>query len=216
MEKGKERPRRAEDRHRVHLGVTYRAASEFIREYAENLSSGGLFIRGGSALRVGDEVGVTLELPGFGEYELGAKVAHAIDAEEACEHARSSGVGLRITSSPDGFDDALAAYLERLQQRADAMVFAEDDAFGLLIAAAGYQVKPAPDAGELAGAASDCAVPVIGVVVGSGRREEFSRATIAAGLGDIAISMDAPDDVDRVLVALDRGLSSSAGMLAGR
>jgi hypothetical protein len=177
-----------------------------VREYAENLSRGGLFVRGGRGLVVGDGVDVTLELPGVGEFELRAKVAHAIDAAAAESHARRSGVGLRIVQSPEGFDAAMADYLSRLQQRADAMVFAHDDGFGLLLAAAGYQVKPAPEATDLAEAASDCAVPVIGIVVPSHQREEFSRASVAAGLGDIAISMDAPGDVDRVLVALDRGL----------
>ena len=157
-------------------------------------------------MSLGEHIAITLELPGFGEYELVGEVAHTIDESAAQEHARSSGVGVRIIEAPDGFDDALAEYMERLQQRGDVMVFADDDAFGLLIAAAGYQVKPAPAPGDLKCAAGDCAVPVIGVVVASGRRAEFSRATIAAGLGDIAISMDEANDVDRVLVALDRGL----------
>lgn len=190
----------------MHLEVRYETAREFVREYAENLSRGGLFIRGGDSLEVGDEVEVTVELPGYGRHDLVVVVAHSIDAGEARAHARHSGVGAEITAAPDGFGDALTAYLDRLQQRADAMVFADDEGFGLLIAAAGYQVKPAPQSADFAGAAGDCAVPVIGVVVAGARRDEFSEATRAAGLGDIAISMDAADDVDRVLVALDRGL----------
>jgi hypothetical protein len=101
----------------VHLSVRYEVAAEFRREYADNLSRGGLFIRGGSGLARRREVDVAIELPGLGEFHVQAEVMHVIGADEAAELGRTAGAGLSIAHAPDGFQAALAQYLERLGRR---------------------------------------------------------------------------------------------------
>lgn len=198
--------RRRAARYRVHLSVRYETAVEFIREYAENLSKGGLFIRGARGLGRRRDLEVELELPGLGAYQLRAEVVHVITPEMAAEHGRAAGAGLAIREAPDGFDEALTTYLHRLERRADALVLAMGEPATRLLVAAGYQVAAvaSPEALDSTVAAQGGEARLVGVVVPEAEVDPYRLA--AADNAELVVAMDEPRQLDEVLVQLDRRL----------
>jgi Tfp pilus assembly protein PilZ len=198
--------RRRAARYRVHLSVRYETAADFVREYAENLSKGGLFIRGARGLTRHRDVMVELELPGFGAYQVRAEVVHVITPEMAAEHGRAAGAGLAIRETPEGFEEALTNYLHRLERRADSLVLAAAGPAGRLLVAAGYQVTPvaSPDSlgDTLAATSSDARL--VGVVVPGAEVDPYRHA--AAHNAELVVAMDEPRQIDEVLVQLDARL----------
>ncbi len=200
------KPKRTKARHRVHLRV--RSEGGTLPEVAENLSRSGLFVRD-RQLKVGDNVVATLELPGFGSHVLNTRVAHVIDEVLAAKHSRSPGSGLQIVSTAKDYDEAIDGYLDRLEHRGDAMVLVQDDTFSLLLAATGFQVTPAPQPDDLVRVVRSSRVPVVAVVVARSQREAFKAAAAVADLDGIVVAMDRADELDRVLVRLDKGVLTS-------
>lgn len=170
----------------MHLSVRYETAADFVREYAENLGRGGLFIARARGLTRHRAVMVEIELPGFGAYQVHAEVIHVGDA----------GAGLAIREAPDGFAEALASYLDRLARRAEALVLAAGPAVTLL-GAAGYQVAEVVSPGALAAGPRPLGVVVPGAEVDAYRQ--------AAG-GALVVAMDQPRQLDDVLLQLDQRL----------
>src|SRR4051812_34914647 len=105
---------RRHPRFAVHLAVKYATAAEFVADYIENLSAGGLFIAGAQHLKLHDLVDVVLDLPGHGQWRVVGKAVFLLDPETARRAGRKPGVGLEIVTKPPGFDDALVGYLFRL------------------------------------------------------------------------------------------------------
>jgi len=198
------RDERKQTRHDVHLAVRYQTAHEFVQEYAENLSQGGLFIRGADSLQPLAEVEVEIVLPGFGQFVVTAEVAHILGGEMAARCGRDPGAGLAITRAPAGFQDALTGYLHRLGRRADATVLTTVAEAGEKIAAAGYSVVPAPEAPELPGWIVRAEQPVVGVVVAAGEVLDYRRVAAAAGAGEIVHAAD--EGVEALLARLDAEL----------
>jgi hypothetical protein len=198
--------RRRAARYRVHLSVRYETAADFVREYAENLSKGGLFIRRARGLNRHRDVIVELDLPGFGSFQVRAEVVHVITAEMAAEHGRAAGAGLAIRETPDGFEDALSSYLHRLGRRADSLVLAAEEPCARLLVAAGYQVAPvaSPEALGETLAAQDHETPLVGVVVPGAEVDPYRIA--AADNAELVVAMDEPREIDEVLVQLDARL----------
>jgi len=198
--------RRRAARYRVHLSVRYETAADFVREYAENLSKGGLFIRRARGLSRHRDVMVELELPGFGAYQVRAEVVHVITPEMAAEHGRAAGAGLAIRETPDGFEDALANYLIRLGRRADSLVLAAAEPAARLLVAAGYQVVAvsSPDSLGDALAAQTADARLVGVVVPGAEVDPYRLA--AADNAELVVAMDEPRQIDEVLVQLDARL----------
>lgn len=198
--------RRRAARYRVHLSVRYETAADFVREYAENLSRGGLFIRGARGMSRHGEVVVEIELPGLGAWQVRAEVVHVITPEMAAEHGRAAGAGLAIREPPDGFEEALSSYLERLTRRADSLVLAGAEPAGRLLVAAGYQVAAvaSPEAiDDLLGAEGDQARPV-GLVVPAAALDAYRAA--AGERVPLVVAMDDARQLDEVLVQLDARL----------
>jgi Tfp pilus assembly protein PilZ len=74
---------RLQTRYRVHLSVRFETALDFVTEYAENLSRGGLFVRGAHHLELNREVPIQMEVD-----VLGVVVSHSSEME----YARAGGV----------------------------------------------------------------------------------------------------------------------------
>jgi hypothetical protein len=193
----------------VHVSVRYEAATDFVREYAENLSRGGLFIRGARALGRHRDVEVEIELPGYGVYQVRAEVVHLLDAASAAEQGRAPGAGLAIRDAPAGFAEALSGYLVRLERRADSRVLVADDEAARLLAAAGYGVDRVESPAVL-GACMDAAgaggAVLIGVVVPQGQADSFRRAARDSQAAALVVPMDGARQIDDVLLQLDRRL----------
>jgi PilZ domain len=193
-------------RYRVFLSVRYEVAADFVREFAENLSRGGMFIRGARGLSRRRAVVVEIELPGYGSYEVHAEVAHVISDERAREHGRSAGAGLSIVETPDGFDEALSGYLMRLSRRGDSIVLAAEEEVARLLHAAGYQVRAVSSPERLGALIDGCELPLIGVVVPDVRLAEFTAAAQGTTAAELLVPIEAERRIDDVLVRLDRRL----------
>ncbi len=190
-------------RHRVKLSVRFGVASEFVQEYAENLSQGGLFVAGAQHLAPLSTATVELELPGAGTFKLTCEVAHVLTPDIAERMGRSPGAGMAIRRAPKGFMEAVQSYLQRLGRRADATVIVLDDAHRTMIHDAGYQTVAAPPADQLAAAIVHLDATVVAVVVPRSREQAYLHAAAAAGAGDIVIRMDSAAELGDVLRRID-------------
>jgi uncharacterized protein (TIGR02266 family) len=198
---------RRSERYRVALKVRYSTARDFVIEYAENLSEGGLFVRGAQRLDKGDAVTVELELPGFETFQVGAVVAHTLSAEDAAERSRRPGAGLRITEGPDGFEEALHAYLMRLGRRRDNIILVENPQFGALLSEAGYHVRKAPPPDGLHAAISEADMDVLAVVVPRSRQGEYGESAMSMGAPEVVRAVDFEEELDSLLADLDEELT---------
>ena len=187
---------RRHERHSTVMAVSFASADEFVAEYAENLSVGGLFLRGGHKLEPLSKVTVKMTLPGFGDFTVIAKVAHILDEATAERFGREAGAGLQLIEVPDGFDDALVGYLGRLGKRRDCLVLVSEENTKKFIKDAGYRVEtsslsiiPTQVVGE---------TPILALIVAKGAAAMY-RAAIAISPQKIPVI---GCDIDRHSVAL--------------
>ncbi len=200
---------RQNERHPVNLSVRYSTARDFVVDYAENLSTGGLFVRGAHVLARGQEVDIEIALPGFGSFGVEARVAHVLSPEDARDHDRNPGAGFSITRSPPGFIEALRTYLLRLGQRRDHVVMVSDESIAQLLEASGYQVRPLPLADLLSEAVARSKAPVVGVVVPSALETEYADQAAQMGAPELILAFEDPRDIDQLLEQLDAELFRS-------
>lgn len=193
-------------RYRVHLSVRYSTAREFVQEYAENLSSGGLFITGAYALEPLQQVTVRIELPGYGEFEVKAEVVHIIPPDKATEYKRPAGAGLAIVEAPMGFDQILKSYLWRLGSRKDHTIMISDEPVGILLSATGYRVKRVPAPDEVIPQITESEKPVIGILVPSTDISTYARALNGSGVDRLLHAIDGFANIDQMLARLDEEL----------
>lgn len=135
--------KRRHERFGVRLLVSYAKAEEFVSDYVENLSAGGLFLAGAHDLPLNAETDVKVDLPGQGSWTVRARVTFLIDEAAALFAGRRPGAGMEVIEKPAGYDDALLGYLLRLGRRREhAVMVAPDNIGAQLIADAGYRVIP--------------------------------------------------------------------------
>lgn len=180
------------------------AAAEYVKQYAENLSTGGLFVAGASDVPVGEVVGVEVDLPGFGQFTVEAEAAHVLTQAQALAAGRQPGTGFKIVSGPRGFQKALGAYLERLGKRQDVAVLVASDGIGRVLRTAGYDVRPAPNTSEILGAVDASDKPIAGVVVPASMVAMYEQALAGAMMDDLVLGMGGADEINQVLAILDR------------
>ena len=168
-----------------------------------------MFLRDAEGLELGDQLELQVSLPGFGDFDLSARVAHIIGDREAAGHHRGCGAGLQLVASPDGYGEAIDGYLQRLEHRGESMVLVADDRFALLVAATGYQTMPLPALSELVSAVEHSPAPVVGLIVPKGSCEEVSRAVSGLGRNVVVIPMNDVGELDLVLQGLDLALLPS-------
>jgi len=128
-------------RYGVRLGVRYATASEFVNDYVENLSQGGLFIAG-AKLEMFQITTVQIELPGSGNWTVTAKAVFILDEATAEKMQRRPGIGLEMIEKPSGFEDALLGYLLRLGRRRDHELIVGDVPGASFFSDAGFRVVP--------------------------------------------------------------------------
>lgn len=146
---------RVHPRYDVRLGVRYSNAAEFVADYVENLSAGGLFIAGAHARDLQPETEIDIELPGQGSWRVKAKPVFKLSEENAAKSGRRAGIGFKITESPPGFDDALLGYLLRLGRRRDFKVMCGEVIGRHQLVDSGYVVVPLAQDAALAEALAD-------------------------------------------------------------
>ncbi len=191
-------------RYRVHLSVRYSTAREFVREYADNLSQRGLFIRGAHTLEPLQEVKVRIELPAFGEFEVTAEVVHIVPPEKAAEYKRPAGAGLAITQVPKGFDEALNSYLVRLGLRKDRAVMLSDEPLGILLCATGYRIERVPLPHEVCARVESARKKVLGILVPTAELPIYRQALSRIRADNLLHPLDQTASFDDLLGRLDR------------
>lgn len=193
---------RGEKRHRTRVAVSYGNATEFAAQYTENLSNGGLFVRGAKGLAPGQEVVVEIELPGQGEFEVNASVAFVREPSRTV----AGGAGLKITSGPLDYFEALTRYFHRLCRRALFTVLTGDDQCRAALESAGYNVEDLPPPSGLLEAIAACESPVVGVIVL--RRDEAAYEAASASLAtpDLVRGIDFMEELDIHISELDQVL----------
>lgn len=203
MASGPDSDNRKHERYAVRFQVRFKSAVDFVSEYAENLSAGGLFVRGAHRLEPHSEAEVEITLPGYGTHTVRGKVAHVVSPELAEQSGRRPGAGLEILEAPDGFGELLGEYLRRLGRRRDVAVLVEDGQPFELLEAAGYRAGSLPPPNELVVAMARSEYPVLAVVVTRAREEQFRPAAEAAGVGDLVHLLDHEEELDDLLGRLD-------------
>jgi len=198
-----DKSQRNSKRFRVHLSVRYEVAREFVVEYAQNLSSGGLFIRGTTDLKPLERVPVQIELPGFSKFLITAEVAHILTPEMAATTGNAPGVGLSIIKTPTGFDEALSSYLMRLGKRPDYCVLVADNECRRLVTDAGYKTDAVPAATDLLGMIARTTTPILAVVVSRAQEEEYKTVATQAGDPGLVFVIDYLEEMDDLLGRLD-------------
>ena len=198
---------RKDERFRVALSVRYGSARDYVRDYAENLSRGGLFINGAHNLQLGSRVRIELDLPGFDTFMVSAEVAHVIDPASAARLGRKPGAGLSIVQTPSGFAEAMHSYLLRLGLRRDHLVFVGDSTIRELFDLAGFQVRPLPPPISLRADIERCPVPVVGVIVTRAQFGPFVAAATVAKLSDLVHEIDYPEEFEHVLRIIDQRIA---------
>jgi len=195
-----------EERFRVHLQVRFQTALDYVVEYAENLSRGGVFVSGAHNLAPRAPVSCEIELPGAGRFTVLAEVAHVLGADTAARLGRAPGAGLQITSSPPGFTAALEDYLHRLGRRRDVVVLTSDLLAGRFLSAAGFLVRPLPPPEQLVELMATSPEPVVGALVLPGRMAEYQRAAVDVPEVLITLPVDPGVGLPKLIDLLDRRL----------
>lgn len=186
-------------RHKVHLKVSYGRAIDFVEQYADTLALGGMFIRGATELAAGDEVSITLELPGSGAFTVKAECRYVI------ADGPKGGAGFQITSGPPGYVDLLSGYLLRLGRRKDAVVFVDAEPWRTLIREAGYNVEALPAPAELARIFAE--LRLLAIMPPLAQADDYDAALQAHGVdSSLLIPIHAELPVDPVLAWLDERL----------
>jgi len=195
--------KRRHQRFAVHLKVRFASAVDFVTEYADNLSAGGIFVRGAHTLAPLEEVSVALDLPGYDTFEVTGRVARVVGPDLAREMGIRPGAGIEVIKSPEGFDSALTEYLRRLGRRRDVVVLVPMGASFDLIQAAGYNAEPVPEPQQIVATLARSDRPIIGVVVTGHRAPEYQQVMADAGVDDLLHLLDSEDEADALLGALD-------------
>ena len=146
------------------------------------------------------QLNVQIDLPGFQRFEVVAMVVHVLDAATAEKLKRAPGVGLQLQKVPEGFEEALGSYLERLGHRRDSLVLAEEGTCLARLGAAGYRTETADLARivEQVSSSSD----LLAVVVDKSAAPLFREALVGSPIP--VIGCDCELDEDALLAELDR------------
>ena len=193
---------RRHPRYGVRLSVRYTNAEQFVNDYVENLSAGGLYIAGANQLPLHAVTEVQIELPGQGTWTVRAKSVFVIDAEAALKSGRRAGAGFEIVDKPPGFDDALLGYLLRLGRRREHAVMVGQVPGVALITDAGYRIIPLESEDEVAFALADEAAKVVAIVVPASQVQPY-RDRLGEKGKLLVFPAATDDDVIDILARID-------------
>src|SRR5919109_585452 len=109
------RSERGFQRFHTQFTVRFRTAREFVREHAENISRGGVFIQTRTPPQVDEVITVQLELPDGGPAATtSGLVMHRVTVAEAEQHGLVPGIGVQFLDADDHFRDRIDRYIEQL------------------------------------------------------------------------------------------------------
>jgi type IV pilus assembly protein PilZ len=95
--------------------VRFRTAREFVREHAENISRGGVFIQTESPPQVDEVITVQLELPDGGPIATSSGlIMHRVTVAEAEQNGLIPGIGVQFLDADDRFRERIDRYIAQL------------------------------------------------------------------------------------------------------
>ena len=108
-------PRRAFPRHAARFQVGFSSNQDFVLEYAENISAGGVFVQTEQPIELDSIVTVSLRLPG-NEVPVEAKgvIVHRLTKAEAAKVGKHAGIGVQFLDSSDEFREAIDKAIEHI------------------------------------------------------------------------------------------------------
>ena len=106
---------RGYQRFHTQFTVRFRTAREFVREHAENISRGGVFIQTQSPPQVDEVITVQLELPDGGPIATSSGlVMHCVTVDEAEQNGLIPGIGVQFLDADDQFRERIDRYIQSL------------------------------------------------------------------------------------------------------
>ena len=132
---------RKHERFRVNLQVKFSSALDFVTQYADNISAGGLFVRGKIDAEPLSHVPVEVILPGHGSFMIKARVAHIMTEEMAAKFGCGPGAGMEIVEAPSDFQSALSNYLMVLGNRRGSLIWVNEKSLCDELGVAGYDAE---------------------------------------------------------------------------
>jgi type IV pilus assembly protein PilZ len=106
---------RGYQRFHTQFTVRFRTAREFVREHAENISRGGVFIQTQSPPQVDEVITVQLELPDGGPIATSSGlVMHRVTVDEAEQNGLVPGIGVQFLDADDQFRERIDRYIQSL------------------------------------------------------------------------------------------------------
>jgi Tfp pilus assembly protein PilZ len=198
--------KRQSERYQVNFAVRFSQAREFVQQYAENLSTGGVFVQDAHHLQPGEQVRVELDLPGYGAFVVTALVSHVMTPEMAEQAGRNPGAGLALRECPTGFTEAMRTYLLRLGKRRDYRIWAVDPQVVAMLEAGGYRAEEAPPPTGVVEAVGRLDLPLLGVVVPSPYLQAYGASLNEVGGAGLLVELNGTDQFDELLRLLDERL----------
>jgi len=109
------RDARGFQRYHTQFTVRFRTAREFVREHAQNISRGGVFIQTRTPPQLDEVITVQLELPDSGPpATTSGLVMHRVTPEEGEQQGIVPGIGVQFLDAEDQFRERIDRYLEQL------------------------------------------------------------------------------------------------------
>lgn len=102
---------RGSPRFAAELEVHYRNAADFVREYSDNISRGGIFVRSEQPLQTGDLVQLHIVLPGQKEPLL---IEGSVSHMRAKSNGLPAGMGIEFIAFNPEHRDKLEHYIKSL------------------------------------------------------------------------------------------------------
>lgn len=108
---------RAHPRIEARFEVRYYHRKEFLKDYTENISQGGLFIATDEALEPGTQVAVELVIPDLATVlALTGRIVYRLDEAQATALGTATGVGVQIAEIDPRTEETLRTYVQRLMR----------------------------------------------------------------------------------------------------
>ncbi len=194
---------RRHPRHVVRLSVRYTNAAQFVNDYVENLSMGGLFIVGAHQMPLHSETEVVIDLPGHGTWTVRARSSFVIGVEASRASGRKAGAGMEIIEKPPGFDDALLGYLLRLGRRREHAVMIDEGMVGRsLFEDAGYQVMALQGEDEVAIALADDSAKILAIIVPPARLDGY-RDSLGERSKSVVFPASTVEEIADIIARID-------------
>lgn len=108
--------RRQDERVWAEIKLKFKSINGFIKEYAEDISKGGIFIRTKKPIPFNTPVKILLEFPDAGSIELNGRVVYILNEEEAKRVMRNPGVGVQFVDNPPEIMKKLEEFIEKVKK----------------------------------------------------------------------------------------------------